>query len=126
MELLSDFHSSSLSFSRRLGVVGKGLLFDTGGYNIKRGMMELMKFELSYALLGRAPSNALFLTSAVVPCPVVVAALQPSLGPPKLLPNLLLTTWKYTLSLQLARYVYIRVMSEGKTPRLTVVLRVVH
>jgi leucyl aminopeptidase len=28
-----------------LGVVGKGLLFDTGGYNIKTGMMELMKFD---------------------------------------------------------------------------------
>lgn len=42
-----------LSFSRRLGVVGKGLLFDTGGYNIKRGMMELMKFELSYAHVGK-------------------------------------------------------------------------
>ena len=30
---------------KRLGIVGKGLLFDTGGYNIKTGMMELMKFD---------------------------------------------------------------------------------
>lgn len=28
---------------KKLGVVGKGLLFDTGGYNIKTAMMELMK-----------------------------------------------------------------------------------
>lgn len=33
------------TFSKKLGVVGKGLLFDTGGYNIKTGMMELMKFD---------------------------------------------------------------------------------
>jgi leucyl aminopeptidase len=31
--------------SKKLGVVGKGLLFDTGGYNIKTAMMELMKFD---------------------------------------------------------------------------------
>merc|ERR1712087_1103122 len=27
---------------KKLGVIGKGLLFDTGGYNIKTQMMELM------------------------------------------------------------------------------------
>lgn len=31
--------------NKRVGIVGKGLLFDTGGYNIKVGMMELMKFD---------------------------------------------------------------------------------
>jgi leucyl aminopeptidase len=30
---------------KKVGVIGKGLLFDTGGYNIKTGMMELMKFD---------------------------------------------------------------------------------
>jgi leucyl aminopeptidase len=30
---------------KQLGIVGKGLLFDTGGYNIKTAMMELMKFD---------------------------------------------------------------------------------
>jgi leucyl aminopeptidase len=30
---------------KQLGIVGKGLLFDTGGYNIKTSMMELMKFD---------------------------------------------------------------------------------
>ena len=34
-----------LLYRRKLGIVGKGLLFDTGGYNIKTGMMELMKFD---------------------------------------------------------------------------------
>mmetsp|Transcript_29377 Transcript_29377/g.45031 ORF Transcript_29377/g.45031 Transcript_29377/m.45031 type:complete len:556 (+) Transcript_29377:26-1693(+) len=40
----------------KLGVVGKGLLFDTGGYNIKTAMMELMKFDCggSAAVLGAA------------------------------------------------------------------------
>lgn len=28
---------------KKVGIVGKGLLFDTGGYNIKTAMMELMK-----------------------------------------------------------------------------------
>jgi len=42
--------------SKKLGVVGKGLLFDTGGYNIKTAMMELMKFDCggSAAVLGAA------------------------------------------------------------------------
>jgi leucyl aminopeptidase len=37
-------------------VVGKGLLFDTGGYNIKTQMMELMKFDCggAAAVLGAA------------------------------------------------------------------------
>ena len=41
-------------FTKRVGVVGKGLLFDTGGYNIKTSMMELMKFDCggSAAVLG--------------------------------------------------------------------------
>jgi leucyl aminopeptidase len=31
--------------NKKVGIVGKGLLFDTGGYNIKTQMMELMKFD---------------------------------------------------------------------------------
>jgi len=31
---------------RKLAVVGKGLTFDAGGYNIKTQMMELMKFDM--------------------------------------------------------------------------------
>lgn len=45
---------------RKLGIVGKGLLFDTGGYNIKVGMMELMKFDCggAAAVFGAARSIA--------------------------------------------------------------------
>jgi leucyl aminopeptidase len=48
---------SNITFLRRkVGVVGKGLLFDTGGYNIKTQMMELMKFDCggAAAVLGAA------------------------------------------------------------------------
>lgn len=55
--------SSSNSFyscSRKLGIVGKGLLHDTDGYDIKRGMMELMKFDCggAAAILGSARTIA--------------------------------------------------------------------
>lgn len=30
---------------KKVAAIGKGLLFDTGGYNIKTAMMELMKFD---------------------------------------------------------------------------------
>jgi leucyl aminopeptidase len=41
---------------RKVAVVGKGLLFDTGGYNIKVSGMELMKFDCggAAAVLGAA------------------------------------------------------------------------
>lgn len=41
---------------KKVGIVGKGLLFDTGGYNIKTTMMELMKFDCggAAAVLGAA------------------------------------------------------------------------
>lgn len=42
--------------NRKVGIVGKGLLFDTGGYNIKTAMMEMMKFDCggAAAVLGAA------------------------------------------------------------------------
>ena len=42
--------------NQKVGIIGKGLLFDTGGYNIKTMMMELMKFDCggSAAVLGAA------------------------------------------------------------------------
>jgi len=48
---------------RKLGVVGKGLTFDSGGYNIKAGpgsMIEMMKFDMggSGATLGAAMATA--------------------------------------------------------------------
>lgn len=35
----------SLLFRRKVGIIGKGLLFDTGGYNIKRVNMGKMKSD---------------------------------------------------------------------------------
>jgi leucyl aminopeptidase len=45
--------------NKKVGIVGKGLLFDTGGYNIKTGMMELMKFDCggAAAVLGTFPQT---------------------------------------------------------------------
>ena len=46
--------------NKKVGVIGKGLLFDTGGYNIKTQMMELMKFDCggAAAVLGAARATA--------------------------------------------------------------------
>lgn len=49
---------------KKVGIIGKGLLFDTGGYNIKVAMMELMKFDCGGA-------------GAVLGAARAVAALQP-------------------------------------------------
>lgn len=45
---------------KKIAIVGKGLLFDTGGYNIKTAMMELMKFDCggAAAVLGAARAVA--------------------------------------------------------------------
>merc|ERR1712151_905077 len=48
---------------RKIGIAGKGLTYDSGGYNIKQGaasMMELMKFDMggSAATLGAAAAIA--------------------------------------------------------------------
>jgi leucyl aminopeptidase len=42
--------------NKKVAIVGKGLLFDTGGYNIKTQMMDLMKFDCggSAAVFGAA------------------------------------------------------------------------
>ena len=47
--------------AKKLGIVGKGLTFDAGGYNIKTAMMELMKFDMggSAAVLGAAKAVSL-------------------------------------------------------------------
>jgi len=49
---------------KKVGVIGKGLLFDTGGYNIKTAMMELMKFDCGGA-------------AAVIGAARAIGALQP-------------------------------------------------
>lgn len=60
-----------------VGVVGKGLLFDTGGYNIKTSMMELMKFDCggAAAVLGAAKTIGA-LKPPGVECHFVVAACE--------------------------------------------------
>jgi leucyl aminopeptidase len=59
MWLLMVVYSSHVK-SRKVGIVGKGLLFDTGGYNIKTAGMELMKFDCggAAAVLGAARAIA--------------------------------------------------------------------
>ena len=58
--------------NKKVGVIGKGLLFDTGGYNIKTGMMELMKFDCggAAAVLGKLVtlSISLYLSLSVSRC----------------------------------------------------------
>jgi leucyl aminopeptidase len=53
--------------NKKVGIVGKGLLFDTGGYNIKTAMMELMKFDCggSAAVLGAARAIGLLAPEGV-------------------------------------------------------------
>ena len=48
--------NSLFSFSQKVGIIGKGLLFDTGGYNIKTMGMEGMKCDCggAAAVLGAA------------------------------------------------------------------------
>ena len=55
---MSTFHENK--FRCKVGIVGKGLLFDTGGYNIKTSGMELMKFDCggAAATLGGARAIA--------------------------------------------------------------------
>lgn len=49
-------YKPSGDIKKKVGIVGKGLLFDTGGYNIKVAGMELMKFDCggAAAVLGAA------------------------------------------------------------------------
>lgn len=62
---------------KKVGVVGKGLLFDTGGYNIKTAMMELMKFDCggAAAVLGAAKTIGAIRPPGVE-CHFVVAACE--------------------------------------------------
>jgi leucyl aminopeptidase len=62
---------------KKVGIVGKGLLFDTGGYNIKTQMMELMKFDCggAAAVLGAAQAVGA-LAPAGVEAHFIVAACE--------------------------------------------------
>mmetsp|Transcript_4796 Transcript_4796/g.10728 ORF Transcript_4796/g.10728 Transcript_4796/m.10728 type:complete len:570 (-) Transcript_4796:291-2000(-) len=69
--------STTVGANKVIGVVGKGLLFDTGGYNIKVAMMELMKFDCggAAAVLGAAKTIGAVKPPGVE-CHFVVAACE--------------------------------------------------
>jgi leucyl aminopeptidase len=77
---------------KKVGVVGKGLLFDTGGYNIKTGMMELMKFDCggAAAVLGAARAVGA-LKPPGVECHFVVAACENMISDKGVVPSDILT-----------------------------------
>jgi leucyl aminopeptidase len=77
---------------KKVGVVGKGLLFDTGGYNIKTTMMELMKFDCggAAAVLGAARAVGA-LKPPGVECHFVVAACENMISDKGVVPSDILT-----------------------------------
>jgi len=77
---------------KKVGVVGKGLLFDTGGYNIKTAMMELMKTDCGGAagVLGAARAIGA-LQPPGVECHFVVAACENMINGRAVVPSDILT-----------------------------------
>ncbi len=73
---------------RTVGCVGKGLLFDTGGYNIKTAMMELMKFDCggAAAVLGAAKAISQIQPPGVE-CHFVVAACENMINAKGIVPS---------------------------------------
>jgi leucyl aminopeptidase len=78
--------------NKKVGIVGKGLLFDTGGYNIKTAMMELMKFDCggSAAVLGAARAIGL-LAPEGVEAHFIVAACENMINERAVVPSDVLT-----------------------------------
>jgi leucyl aminopeptidase len=78
--------------NKKVGIVGKGLLFDTGGYNIKTSMMELMKFDCggSAAVLGAARTIAA-LAPEGVEAHFIVAACENMINERSMVPSDILT-----------------------------------
>jgi leucyl aminopeptidase len=78
--------------TKKIGIVGKGLLFDTGGYNIKTSMMEMMKFDCggSAAVLGAARTISL-LQPENVECHFIVAACENMINGRAVVPSDILT-----------------------------------
>jgi leucyl aminopeptidase len=77
---------------KKVAVVGKGLLFDTGGYNIKTQMMEMMKFDCggAAAVLGAARAVA-ELQPAGVEAHFIVAACENMINEKAVVPSDILT-----------------------------------
>ena len=78
--------------NKKLGVVGKGLLFDTGGYNIKTAGMHQMKFDCggAAAVLGAARAIAA-LAPEGVEVNVIVAACENMINDRAVVPGDVLT-----------------------------------
>lgn len=78
--------------NRKVGIVGKGLLFDTGGYNIKTQMMEAMKFDCggSAAVLGAAKAIGELAPSGVE-AHFIVAACENMINDKAMVPSDILT-----------------------------------
>lgn len=78
--------------NKKVGVIGKGLLFDTGGYNIKTQMMEMMKFDCggAAAVLGAARAIA-ELQPAGVEVHFIVAACENMINGKAMVPSDILT-----------------------------------
>eukprot|EP00550_Attheya_septentrionalis_P007191 CAMPEP_0198285918 /NCGR_PEP_ID=MMETSP1449-20131203/5147_1 /TAXON_ID=420275 /ORGANISM="Attheya septentrionalis, Strain CCMP2084" /LENGTH=625 /DNA_ID=CAMNT_0043983531 /DNA_START=79 /DNA_END=1956 /DNA_ORIENTATION=- len=77
---------------KKVGIVGKGLLFDTGGYNIKTAMMELMKFDCggAAAVFGAARATAA-LAPEGVEAHFIVAACENMINEKAMVPSDVLT-----------------------------------
>jgi len=80
------------TIKRKVGIIGKGLLFDTGGYNIKTAMMELMKFDCggSAAVLGAARAIG-ELSPEGVEAHFIVAACENMINSKAMVPSDILT-----------------------------------
>jgi len=77
---------------KKVGVVGKGLLFDTGGYNIKTSMMELMKTDCGGAAAVFGAARAIgALKPPGVECHFVVAACENMINERGFVPSDILT-----------------------------------
>jgi leucyl aminopeptidase len=78
--------------NKKVGVIGKGLLFDTGGYNIKVQMMQLMKFDCggAAAVLGAARAVAAIQPPGVE-AHFVVAACENMINQKAVVPSDILT-----------------------------------
>eukprot|EP00804_Cyclotella_cryptica_P022775 CCRYP_005005-RB/>CCRYP_005005-RB protein AED:0.09 eAED:0.09 QI:91/1/1/1/1/1/5/140/604 len=77
---------------KKVGIVGKGLLFDTGGYNIKTSMMELMKFDCggAAAVIGAARAIG-YMRPEGVEAHFIVAACSNMINSKALVPSDVLT-----------------------------------
>ena len=78
--------------NKKLGIVGKGLLFDTGGYNIKTAGMHQMKFDCggAAAVLGAARAIAA-LAPEGVEVNIIVAACENMINDRAVVPGDVLT-----------------------------------